>query len=69
MHYPRNAFARGNGDTIIPYDYAPDMGQRAGLSDCDVEKVQMHYRCKFKVSKQHSFVDVNMQFQILKDIF
>ena len=50
MHYPQDAFAIGYRNTIDTIDPSVDIGQRDGLSDCDVEKVQVHYGCKPKVN-------------------
>ena len=50
MHYPRWAFSDWFGDTIEPLDPSVEIGQREKLSECDIEKVQVHYGCKPKVN-------------------
>lgn len=49
MHYGTHAFAKGYGPTIMPKDGTQPsaiIGQRQGLSDLDVEKVNRMYSCK-----------------------
>lgn len=47
MHYGTHAFSRGYGPTISPLDQSSTiMGQRAGLSPLDIEKINRLYSCK-----------------------
>jgi hypothetical protein len=39
MHYPRNAFSNGGGDTIVPKQAGAVIGQRSALSRGDIEAV------------------------------
>lgn len=43
MHYPRDAFSTGDGDTIVPLDPNAQIGQREGLSPLDVDAVRFLY--------------------------
>lgn len=43
MHYPRDAFSTGAGDTIVPLDPNAQIGQRQGLSPLDVDAVRFLY--------------------------
>jgi hypothetical protein len=43
MHYPKDAFSRGGGDTIVPKHAGVDIGQRAGLSAGDISAVNLLY--------------------------
>ena len=46
MHYGTHAFAKGFGPTIVPKDGSSlIMGQRAGLSETDLEKINKLYGC------------------------
>lgn len=47
MHYGTHAFAKGYGPTIQTLDGVPrTMGQRVGLSETDLEKINKLYGCK-----------------------
>ena len=43
MHYPRKAFSKNGGDTIVPQQSGITIGQRSGLSDGDVAAVRYMY--------------------------
>lgn len=43
MHYPRDAFSNGEGDTIVPRDPNAQIGQRDGLSPLDADAVRYMY--------------------------
>jgi len=45
MHYGSHAFAKGFGPTIVPKQPASLLGQRKGLSDVDIQKVNKLYNC------------------------
>jgi hypothetical protein len=43
MHYPKNAFSRNGGDTIVPKQEGVQIGQRTGLSAGDIAAVKNLY--------------------------
>ena len=43
MHYPKDAFSRDGGDTIVPKHAGVDIGQRVGLSEGDISAVKLLY--------------------------
>lgn len=43
MHYPKNAFSNGSGDTIVPKQPRVSIGQRTALSRGDIEAVFAMY--------------------------
>ena len=45
MHYGSHAFAKGYGPTIVPKKPASLLGQRNGLSDIDIWKINKLYNC------------------------
>ncbi|XP_055600592.1 blastula protease 10-like [Uranotaenia lowii] len=45
MHYGRTAFSKNGEDTIVPHDPEAVIGQRAGMSPKDVQKLQIMYDC------------------------
>ncbi|KAI1291941.1 Zinc metalloproteinase nas-13 [Halotydeus destructor] len=54
MHYGSHAFAKGFGPTIVPRAPATNIGQRKGLSDIDILKVNLLYNCpQAKKSEAH----------------
>ena len=51
MHYRSTSFTKDGSDTIsVPEGVTTVIGQRDHLSDCDIERIQVHYGCKAKVS-------------------
>ncbi|KAG5679812.1 hypothetical protein PVAND_009350 [Polypedilum vanderplanki] len=47
MHYSTKAFAKKRGiKTIIPLQHAPNMGQRIGMSEGDIIRLNRMYKCK-----------------------
>jgi hypothetical protein len=47
MHYSANAFSVNGQKTIVALKEGGDkMGQREGLSDSDIQKIQKMYKCK-----------------------
>ena len=48
MHYSATSFT-ANGSPTISVPNGETIGQRTALSDCDVERIQVHYGCKDKV--------------------
>lgn len=56
MHYGTHAFAKGFGPTILPKDGSSQiMGQRVGLSDVDLEKINKLYGCTQYLKKNKAF--------------
>lgn len=46
MHYGSHAFAKGSEPTITPLKAGVTIGQRRGLSEIDVKKINKLYKCK-----------------------
>jgi len=44
MHYGKTAFSNGNGPTIVPKN-GGSIGQRRGLSNMDIKKINKLYKC------------------------
>lgn len=54
MHYGSHAFAKGFGATISPLKDGVSIGQRRGLSETDIKKINKLYKCndEKRVSKK-----------------
>lgn len=48
MHYHKTAFSMNDEDTIVPKDPNAEIGQRIGLSDGDIERLNKMYQCEEK---------------------
>ena len=54
MHYGTHAFARSYGPTIVPKDSSSSIiGQRKGLSEIDIEKINRLYSCSAYLTKKN----------------
>ena len=53
MHYPSHAWSKNDQPTLVAKRSNVQMGVGTSLSPCDVEKVQLYYDCKAKVSQHY----------------
>ena len=58
MHYPSHAWSSNDQPTLVAKTSNVQMGVGTSLSPCDVEKVQLYYGCKAKVS--HHYISQSM---------
>lgn len=57
MHYGHSGFSKNGGYTIVPKNNAfiNVIGQRGGLSDGDIRRINSKYNCKVQKSYGHAF--------------
>lgn len=49
LHYRPGAFSVNGMDTIVPLDRSASIGQRAGLSKKDIDKINIMYKCPIQL--------------------
>lgn len=60
MHYPFWAFSKNGNPTLEPSSTAigADLGQRVGLSDDDISKIETFYKCDSSTSAKKRYIQV-----------
>ncbi|XP_055533335.1 seminal metalloprotease 1-like [Wyeomyia smithii] len=53
LHYPATAFSVNEERTIIPKDPNATIGQRKGMSEKDIAKLNHMYKCDGSINKNH----------------
>lgn len=56
MHYSTHAFAKGFGPTIVPLVTGVTIGQRKTMSETDILKINLLYKCN--QTSNETFFDV-----------
>ena len=57
MHYGRTFFSQYGEPTIVPKYPSSSIGQRNGLSEIDIEKINKLYSCSAYLTKKNNSID------------